>query len=246
MLSFISFWLFLLTLAYSNSHLLLLFTLSFLFSPALNSSYGFLFLLPSCLLPVAQMVLRDQDVGTLHDAHGIEQLPERVNPRSHCSFQISPLLANSYLWALGSLGNKPSEDGLPCGTILEWGAVQLERAWSSSAQWCHEETETWTKLLNPAPCTSARLTWFSELKCQCCGRSLAVSFPCLLDDDDAPGILKTSPKSGKDHEKHALNCMHFLIFLGSVLKGAFDREKPSSPTLNPLSFLRGETVDSLL
>lgn len=118
MLSFISVWLFLLTLAYSNSHLLLLFTLSFLFSPALNSSYGFLFLLPSCLLPVAQMVLRDPDVGMLHDARGIEQLPERVNPRSHCSFQISPLLANSYLWALGSLGNKPSEDGLPCNTIL--------------------------------------------------------------------------------------------------------------------------------
>lgn len=37
-----------------------------------------------------------------------------------------------------------------------------------------------------------------------------------------------------------------LIFQCSVLKGTLDTEKSSSPTLNPLSFLPGETVDSLL
>lgn len=195
---------------------------------------------------MAQMVFSGQDMGILHDACGMEQCTVKVIPRSLYSFQISPLLANSCLCALGSLRNKPSEGGLPCGNPpVEVGAVQLERAWSSSVHSCHEETEIWIKLLNPAPYTSAGVTWFSKLKCQCCGCSTVISFPCFLDDN-IPGFLKTSPKRGKDHEKHTLNCMQFLIFLGSVLKGAFDREKPSSPTLNPLSFLRGETVDSLL
>lgn len=64
---------------------------------------------------MAQMVVSDQDVGILHDACGMEQRTEKVIPRSQCSFQISPLLANSYLHALGSLRNKLSKDG---GAIL--------------------------------------------------------------------------------------------------------------------------------
>lgn len=131
---------------------------------------------------------------------------EGIYPQKTVLLSDFPTAGKSYLCALGSLGNKPSEDGLPCGTVLleallGMGAVQLERAWSSNVHLCHEETETWTKLLNPAPYTSAGLTWFSKLKCQCCGCSTAVSFPCLLDNDDAPRFLKTSPKSGEISRK---------------------------------------------
>lgn len=193
---------------------------------------------------MAEKVLRVQVRGILYDACGAEQCTEKIITRSQYSFQISPLLENSYLCTLEALEISLHKMGhSSMGALLEASAVQLERAWSSNVHSCNEETEIWTKLLNPAPYTSAGVTWFSKLKCQCCGCSTAVSFPCLLD---TPGFLKTFPKRGKDHEKHALNCTEFLIFLGSVLKGAFDIEKPSSPTLNPLSFLRGETVDSLL
>lgn len=117
MLSFTSFWLFLLTLACSNFLLLLLSTLSFLFSSALNFSRGSV---PPSFLPPAS----GSDgfgwprCGNVAWCMWNGELPERVIPRRQWSFQISPLLANSYLCALGSLGNKPSEDGLPCGIIL--------------------------------------------------------------------------------------------------------------------------------
>lgn len=119
MLSFTSFWLFLLTLACFYSHLLLLFTLSFLLVPQPLIPPIILFLLPSCLLPVAQMVLSDQmwEYCTMH-VEWSSYPQKRFIPRSQCFFQSSSLLANSYLCTRGSLRNKPSEDGLPCGTIL--------------------------------------------------------------------------------------------------------------------------------
>lgn len=118
MLSFTSFWLLLLTLAYSNSCLLLLFTLSFLFSPALNSSHHSV--PPSFLSPASGSggfewprcgnISWCMWNGAVHS--------ESYIPRSQYSFQISPLLANSYLHVLGSLRSMPSKDGVPCGTIL--------------------------------------------------------------------------------------------------------------------------------
>lgn len=108
--TFIHFLLALLTLACSNSLLLLLLP-CLSFSPQPLIPPIILFLLPSCLLPMAKKVLRVQVGGILYDACGAEQCTEKIIPRSQYSFQISPLLENSYLCTLGSLRNKPSEDG---------------------------------------------------------------------------------------------------------------------------------------
>lgn len=116
MLSFTSFWLFLLTLAYSNSCLLLLFTLSFPFSLALNSSHGSV---PPSFLPPASGsdVFEWPRCGnvawcTWNGAVAWESYPQE-------SVLLSDFpTAGKPLYTRGSLGNKPSEDGLPCGTVL--------------------------------------------------------------------------------------------------------------------------------
>lgn len=131
MLSFTSFWLFLLTLAYSNSCLLLLFTLSFLFSPALNSSHHSV--LPSFLPPT------NGSNGFEWPRRGIIAWftwngAVKVIPRSQYSSHIFSLLANSYLCTLGSLRNNPSEDGVPCGTI-PWKPFWK---WVLCSWWGHE------------------------------------------------------------------------------------------------------------
>lgn len=108
----------LLTLACSNSHLLLLLPcLSFFPQPLIPPII--LFLLPSCLLPKLRWfwVTKMREYFMMH-VEWSSYSQKRVIPRIQCFFQISPLLANIYLCTLGSLRNKPSEDGLPCVTIL--------------------------------------------------------------------------------------------------------------------------------